>query len=92
MVIGGTCAKALACPKGTKLGAKGLCPAQQTQGIECCSPRSLELKCKSRGGACVSTKNKCPKTMVIKEATDCTKNQVCCAYVAQMCRFDPTQA
>ncbi|XP_035430356.1 uncharacterized protein LOC118262841 isoform X1 [Spodoptera frugiperda] len=39
MKIGGTCAKVHACPPGTKVGQKGLCPEQQKYGMECCRPR-----------------------------------------------------
>ncbi|XP_035430542.1 uncharacterized protein LOC118262942 [Spodoptera frugiperda] len=41
MRIGGTCAKAFACPTGTRVGRKGLCPDQQELGIECCRPNRV---------------------------------------------------
>ncbi|XP_035430357.1 uncharacterized protein LOC118262841 isoform X2 [Spodoptera frugiperda] len=41
MKIGGTCAKVHACPPGTKVGQKGLCPEQQKYGMECCRPREF---------------------------------------------------
>ncbi|CAH1643124.1 unnamed protein product [Spodoptera littoralis] len=41
MRIGGTCAKAFACPTGTRVGRRGLCPDQQELGIECCRPNRV---------------------------------------------------
>nr|XP_021196127.2 U-scoloptoxin(19)-Sm1a [Helicoverpa armigera] len=38
MRIGGTCAQSFACPPGTKVGQRGLCPEQQRIGVECCRP------------------------------------------------------
>ncbi|XP_047028763.1 uncharacterized protein LOC124636640 [Helicoverpa zea] len=41
MRIGGTCAQSFACPPGTKVGQRGLCPEQQRIGVECCRPREF---------------------------------------------------
>ncbi|PZC73602.1 hypothetical protein B5X24_HaOG209047 [Helicoverpa armigera] len=81
MVVGGTCARSVACPKGTKVSAKGLCPVQQEHGMECCRPTLVEMRCSSKGGECVSSFFKCPISLRISEATDCAKDQTCCVYV-----------
>ncbi|CAH0698696.1 unnamed protein product [Spodoptera exigua] len=38
MIVGGTCAKPMYCPDGTRVATRGLCPVQQEQGMECCRP------------------------------------------------------
>ncbi|KAJ8735128.1 hypothetical protein PYW08_014378 [Mythimna loreyi] len=41
MIVGGVCARSVACPKGTKVGVRGLCPVQQDLGMECCKPHDV---------------------------------------------------
>ncbi|XP_022828369.1 uncharacterized protein LOC111357791 [Spodoptera litura] len=81
MIVGGTCAKPMYCPDGTRVGTKGLCPVQQEQGMECCRPSSGDITCHSKGGECVSDHYKCPRLLRVKEANDCGIGNTCCAFI-----------
>ncbi|KAF9803181.1 hypothetical protein SFRURICE_018332 [Spodoptera frugiperda] len=81
MIVGGTCAKPMYCPDGTRVGTKGLCPVQQPQGMECCRPSTHDITCHSKGGECVSDHYKCPRLLRVKEANDCGAGNTCCAFI-----------
>ncbi|KAH9638819.1 hypothetical protein HF086_011374 [Spodoptera exigua] len=80
MRIGGTCAKAFACPTGTRVGRKGLCPDQQELGIECCRPTNTEKTCIFINGVCMASADECPEIMQIEGTSDCKHDEICCIY------------
>ncbi|KAJ8733628.1 hypothetical protein PYW07_014179 [Mythimna separata] len=78
MAVGGICARSVACPEGTKVGVRGLCPVQQDLGMECCRPPK-NIKCKTKGGKCLATYDfSCPRALKIEDANDCSSDEVCC--------------
>ncbi|XP_026727424.1 uncharacterized protein LOC113493583 [Trichoplusia ni] len=78
MLVGGTCARGFACPPGTRIGERGLCPEQQEYGMECCRPLSVDRRCRSRGGLCQQKSKKCPRNLRITDANDCRRTEMCC--------------
>ncbi|XP_068210731.1 U-scoloptoxin(19)-Tl1a-like [Palaemon carinicauda] len=51
---GGNCALEDSCPEEDRFPEKGLCPMQQSQGVECCRRVPLNVRdCKKRGGFCI---------------------------------------
>ncbi|XP_075978279.1 uncharacterized protein LOC142977981 isoform X2 [Anticarsia gemmatalis] len=80
--IGGYCEKVGQCPKKSHEVPKGLCPVQQKDGVECCKPQRPMVRCRQRGGDCVSTSEfTCPDFLIVKEAFDCKQDEVCCVFV-----------
>ncbi|GJQ67671.1 hypothetical protein Trydic_g16500 [Trypoxylus dichotomus] len=68
---GGVCAKG--CEHSPY--SAGLCPKQQSEGVECCYPL-VEKKCRSVGGECGSCSPRIGKTDL-----GCPKETVCCIYL-----------
>ncbi|XP_035430358.1 uncharacterized protein LOC118262841 isoform X3 [Spodoptera frugiperda] len=81
MKIGGTCAKVHACPPGTKVGQKGLCPEQQKYGMECCRPLKGLTECRSRHGECVPRSFRCSPDLHVSDATGCGFKETCCLRI-----------
>ncbi|KAG7304567.1 hypothetical protein JYU34_011518 [Plutella xylostella] len=76
---GGRCVVAADCPSEGRLEQRGLCPAQQAKGVECCYGVSIkETRCRGFGGTCSDT---CPVTLTRTQAKDCPADQECCVLV-----------
>ncbi|KAL1131010.1 hypothetical protein AAG570_012248 [Ranatra chinensis] len=79
--VGGMCMLAEDCPPGLLSKSLGLCPQQQSLGVECCHGLSIrERRCSARGGACRPVKGKCPRQLML-DADDCPNGFTCCALV-----------
>ncbi|CAH0600155.1 unnamed protein product [Chrysodeixis includens] len=73
---GGMCVIANDCPEGWRTGP-GLCPMQQSRGVECCYGVSMkETRCRKRGGVCLP---ECVSSQVYRQATGCPEDTVCCS-------------
>ncbi|KAJ8735129.1 hypothetical protein PYW08_014379 [Mythimna loreyi] len=79
MVKRGTCAREFACPPGTKVMQRDLCPQQQRLGMECCRPYSMDKHCLARNGYCLLNKYSCPpQELVMNDTIDCLPEEICC--------------
>ncbi|KAL4706107.1 hypothetical protein ACJJTC_017887 [Scirpophaga incertulas] len=73
---GGICTFAADCDN--VLG-EGLCPAQRSQGVECCSGVSnKEQRCRNNGGECMDN---CNPRLRVNRADDCPVGTNCCVLV-----------
>ncbi|KAJ0181473.1 hypothetical protein K1T71_003558 [Dendrolimus kikuchii] len=78
---GGICVIEADCPTGNLVKRKGLCPEQQSMGVECCYGISVkETRCEKRGGHCVPS-SQCNPSLVTERATNCKENEKCCILV-----------
>ncbi|XP_064087681.1 U-scoloptoxin(19)-Tl1a-like [Macrobrachium nipponense] len=77
---GGICGLESFCPPEDQFAEKGLCPKQQSKGVECCKTVPLDIKnCQKRGGECMS-EDQCGSSP--KEPLgECPANQVCCVIL-----------
>ncbi|KAK7793249.1 hypothetical protein R5R35_010242 [Gryllus longicercus] len=79
---GGLCVLESECPPGQLAATRGLCPAQQERGVECCHGLSiLERRCSARGGIC-RPKQKCGRSLWEETAEDCASDETCCVLVS----------
>ncbi|RVE47590.1 hypothetical protein evm_007788 [Chilo suppressalis] len=77
---GGVCTFEADCPDPT--AEKGLCPNQQSQGVECCYGLSVkETRCRKRGGECFTKSQYCNPRIIYPNATDCGVDEKCCILV-----------
>lgn len=74
---GGICGLESFCPSENQFTEKGLCPLQQSKGVECCRSVPLNIRdCRKRGGECLSEKE-CGRAP--REAFGvCPPDQICC--------------
>ncbi|XP_053632035.2 U-scoloptoxin(19)-Tl1a [Cherax quadricarinatus] len=77
---GGICGLGTACPVELRHPEKGLCPAQQGLGAECCYgvPDNI-IVCRERGGDCVpeSVCGRAPRDL----KGECGLGEVCCIFL-----------
>ncbi|KAK3864741.1 hypothetical protein Pcinc_029601 [Petrolisthes cinctipes] len=76
--VGGMCGSAEYCPEGMR-AAKGLCPLQKDEGIECCHAVPTNIKgCRDRGGSCEAPEvcGNAPQQVL----GSCPIGEVCCIF------------
>ncbi|KAL4706093.1 hypothetical protein ACJJTC_017873 [Scirpophaga incertulas] len=73
---GGMCTFAEDCDNPAETG---LCPKQQSQGVECCyGVSNKEKRCRKLGGECM---NYCNPVVRVTKPTNCPPNKMCCILV-----------
>ncbi|KAM3955396.1 U-scoloptoxin(19)-Sm1a [Aphomia sociella] len=79
---GGICTIAEDCPEGQLTEETGLCPEQQSDGVECCYGVSVkETRCRKLGGTCFAPEEPCNRNLTAPKATDCPADYKCCILV-----------